>query len=162
MHSEEPPQGEQGKRDKEQVGNIETAAELVEEAKFHLELESSRLDGIRQRSGWLLALDGVILSLIAIQVHEMLDHSDVLGSVGRWIAAGSLIVAVLAILTSVGFALTAILKGRTWRLGDQAVGDLAKDTAVSRDKLSTQRTFLDGLVLRIGVERRSFGLVNRC
>jgi hypothetical protein len=88
----------------------EAVEESVSEAKFHAEFEGSRLDALRQRSGWLLAFDGVIISLIASQTHEMLDKTSLLGSVGRWIAAGALASGALFVLASVGYALAAVFR----------------------------------------------------
>jgi hypothetical protein len=159
----QPPQSSsEGPNDPKQPARVsaETVGEVVREAESHADFEGSRLERLRQRAGWLLALNGVILGLIASQAHEMLDKASVLGSVGRWIAAGSLLFASVSILVSLGLALGAILKGRAWCPTDEEIDDLPKKKTLVLDKVSVQRTFLDGLAKRILVERASFDTAN--
>src|SRR6188768_850542 len=91
-----------------------TVEALVEEAKFHAEFEEARLNRNNQRAAWLLALDGVILGLAATQAREMLGNASLLGPTGRWMAALSLLAAVICVLASAGCALKVIYRTRSW------------------------------------------------
>lgn len=132
-----------------------TVEELVAEAKFHEEFEESRLNANNQRAGWLLALNGVILGLVANQAREMLPQARLLGEVGRWFAAISLGLAAVLILISAGCALVVIFRVGSWSWDDEEIEDIAEEKSISRTKVAAQGTFLLGLRKRILWEREA-------
>jgi hypothetical protein len=134
-----------------------TVEELVAEAKFHEEFEESRLNTNNQRAGWLLALNGVLLGLVANQAREMLTQSRLLGEVGRWFAGISLGLAALFILLSAGCALMVIFRIYSWGWDDEEIENIAEEKSISRTKVAAQGTFLLGLRNRILRERRAYG-----
>jgi hypothetical protein len=133
-----------------------TVEELVAEARFHAEFEESRFQANNQRAAWLLALNGVILSLVANQAREMLTDSRLLGSTGKWIAAISLAAAVLLVLASAGCALMVILRVNSWGWCIEEIEKMPGDEYTARGKTETQGTFLAGLVERIKAERKDY------
>jgi hypothetical protein len=138
-----------------------TVEELVEEARFHVEFEGSRLDALRQRAGWLLALDGVIVGLIASQSQEMLDQASALGPVGRWLASGALVVAVLLVLASLVLALVALRRAQSLRPENESLERMWGPDALERSKVATQRVFLRRLAERVLFERASVDRAGR-
>jgi hypothetical protein len=136
--------------------HAETVEELVAEAKFHEEFEESRLISNNQRAGWLLALNGVILGLVANQAREMLTQARLLGEVGRWFAAVSLGLAAVFILISAACALAVIFRFPSWGWDDEEIENIAEEKSISRTKVAAQGTFLLGLRSRILKERRAF------
>jgi hypothetical protein len=134
-----------------------TVEELVAEARFHEEFEESRLNTNNQRAGWLLALNGVILGLVANQGREMLAQARLLGEVGRWLAAISLGLAAVFILISAACALAVIFRFPSWGWDDEEIENIAEEESISRTKVSAQGTFLLGLRNRILKERRAYG-----
>jgi hypothetical protein len=152
-----PPEGKAQGDAGEQKYNPETVDELVEQAKFHAEFEESRLHTNNQRAAWLLALDGVILGLAANQAREMLVNSSLLGSTGRWLAAASLLLAVVFVLASAGCALTVIFRTKTWAWDRREIEYLPSSESVTREKAEAQGRFLIGLTQRIRDEREGYG-----
>jgi hypothetical protein len=137
--------------------HADTVEELVAEARFHEEFEESRLNTNNQRAGWLLALNGVILGLIANQAREMLTQARLLGEVGRWLAAISLGIAAVFILISAACALAVIFRFPSWGWDDEEIENIAEEESISRTKVAAQGTFLLGLRNRILKERRAYG-----
>jgi hypothetical protein len=152
---EEPP-GKPDNKEDSATPDPGTVEELVAEARFHAEFEESRFQTNNQRAAWLLALDGVILGLVANQAREMLSDSRLLGSAGKWIATFSLIAAVLLILASAFCALKVILRVNSWGWSIEEIEKMPGDEYIARGKTDTQGTFLAGLVERIKAERRDY------
>jgi hypothetical protein len=136
--------------------DAKTVQELVEEAKFHTEFEQSRGETTNQRAGWLLALNGVILGLVANQAREMLTQSTLLGSAGRLAASITLFVAALFVLISAGCALKVIFRAKSWAWDTDEVKDMPSAESVGRKASETQGTFLIGLTNRIVEESKDY------
>ena len=96
----------------------------------------------------MLALDGVIISVIASQARETFVHASALGSVGQWFAAGSLARRRGLVLISIGLALGAIRKAKSKRWSSAEIEDMPSKATIRRSKLETQRIFLKGLCNR--------------
>jgi hypothetical protein len=153
----EPPLPESGPT----TANERTVRDLVDEAKFHAAFEESRLNSAQTRASWLLAFVGIIVGLAASQAHDTLLRSRGLGVVGRPLAAWSLIVAVVLLLASAGFALSVIFRAKSWVWDSDEIRKMPTYESVERDPTSVQGTFLRGLTQRILVESGAYKYLSR-
>jgi len=139
----------------------DTVDELVDEVKFHAQFEESRLNATNQRAAWLLALNGVILGLVASQALEMLSQARLLGPGGRSFAAISLMAAVLLVVVSAGCALKVVFKAKSWEWDLKEIEEMPGDDFAKMKRVTAQRAFIRGLAKRIRRERTSYNSLRR-
>lgn len=102
-----------------------------------------------------MAFNGVIVGLVATQAQETLSQSSYLGSVGRWIAPGALLAAVVLVFASIGLAFAALTRTRSVRWTNDEIEAMPGRQSVTRSKAETQGSFLVALTHRIRVESES-------
>jgi hypothetical protein len=146
------PAGDRPVHSPEALNDPDVVHAAVEEAKFHLEFEDARLQRDQQRAGWLLALDGVLLGLIANQARETLNDATLLGALGRDVAAGALAAAALFAVLSAVSALISLVRVRTWVWGRRSYAQLGRPEVLAQPRDHVEGMFLNGLLVRLQEE----------
>jgi len=135
-----------------QLNDPDVVHAAVEQAKFHLEFEDARLQRDQQRAGWLLALNGVLLGLIANQARETLNDATLLGELGRDLAAGALAFAALFSVISAVAALLSLVRVKTWLWDIRSLEALGSPESLGRPRDHVDGEFLNGLIERLKLE----------
>lgn len=146
-----PPQLEPDQTTDYDPDTIEELANLVEK---HADAETGRLALMRAAAAALVGIVGGIIALSVNHGREMLNQALRLGDTGQWVAAASLMGALVLIVGSAVAALDGLRTQRDWRLTDKELDELGTKAWYAAPKAQAQLNYYLGLIKRIKTLRK--------